>query len=95
MISYRDAGTTTRGTTSTYCFKLPILNRLLTLDMWELNKNSQNFARIGVQKHLHGTQILMKVNTQGTTYAKKILFHKAYKTSRQCTETAHINYQIK
>jgi hypothetical protein len=78
-------------------YQYNILNRLLTLGMWELNKNSQNLARIGVQKRLHGTQILIKVNTQGTTsHAKKTVFHTAYnKIAGSVLKQHNINYQIK
>jgi len=61
-------------------YQYNILNRLLTLDTWEPNKKSQNLAHIGVQKRLHGTRILKKVNTQGTAYAKKIVFPTANNT---------------
>jgi len=49
-----------------------------------------------VQKRLHGTQILIKVTTQGTTYAKKIVFHTAYNNIAGSILKQHnINYQIK
>ena len=51
---------------------------------------------MGVQKRLHGTQILIKGNTQGTTYAKKILFHTAYnRLAGSVLKQHNINYQIK
>ena len=62
----------------------------------ERERERENLARIGVQKRLHGTQILMEVNTQGTTYAKKIVFHTAYnKIAGSVLKQHNINYQIK